>query len=70
MSAARPISMPLRIGILHNNPAHPGRDVAVDEKQFMNRLNVLAGNANVLNQMPPVSRAAAIIMDQLEGRKL
>jgi hypothetical protein len=45
-------------------------DILLVEKQFMNRLNVLAGNANVLNQMLPVSTLAVIIMDQREGQRL
>jgi hypothetical protein len=36
----------------------------------MNRLNVLAGNANVLNQMLPVSTLAVIIIGQREGQRL
>lgn len=70
MSAARLISVCLRSGILHNKQVGIGKDVPVDEKQFINRLNVLAGNANVLNQMLPVSTLAVIIMDQREGQRL
>lgn len=70
MNAVRLISAFLRIGILHNKQVGIGRDIPVDEELLMNRLNVLAGNVNVLNQMLSFLKAAMIIIGQWEGQRL